>query len=162
MLVITDWLLYSPTRTQATTLHGQFIFNYPSEKHWRLCKSGKLYVSHTCTPHPLPISALLFTTCKCLTDLFVTHSSHTLAHWLFHYTTRDWCFKVIQYRMKMAVVWSTYSSASLLSSFWWCLCWVHDKWHCCLFSCQPCPYLSTALKISDFWKNSRKRFNYWP
>ncbi len=71
---------------------------------------------------------------------------------LFHYTTQNWCFKVIQHGMKMTADGVDYSGASLLSSCKKCICWVHDKWRflrsCCPFSCPPSiPFIFMSLFI---------------
>lgn len=66
---------------------------YPSEKH---CPCAQNYVSHTRWPHQR--------SSDCFTDLLVVHSPHTRALWWSCRATPNWCFKVIQHRMKMAAV----------------------------------------------------------
>lgn len=66
---------------------------YPSEKH---CPCAQNYVSHTRWTHQR--------SSDCFTDLLVVHSPRTHALWWSRRATPNWCFKVIQHRMKMAAV----------------------------------------------------------
>lgn len=46
-----------------------------------------------------------------LINVFVAPSPYVLRVSLFHYTTQNWCFKVIQHEMKLATDWADYSGA---------------------------------------------------